>query len=1108
MGCGILPAFERQPSVQEAGISISIPTCDMAPSEPGDTWPNVAIEVTELSRLSPQFRSIWLLAVVNLITSENHLIPVDAENWESAVGYAAAGYALRIVPQHGPPEMIAAGSDLTEIFIAALRTAVNIAGNPLSVDPVDLHLFPESEARLGEICAEMRRRTSPYKGSTKVRAEVRKLQSCGRLGFVCRPRPPLIKAWSNSFEISRLPEAVKTWNYEITDRKVEQRDLWLDQERQVIRSHEEFEKTVPRELQPKARYQTAQRICNLRLDIDTSRWRMQHAHELWVLLEELEEAESLCKTIRTEMSAAAGPLSRLKIETEKSKAKKEAKETARKAADSAKKALQRRINDLVELERLNSQQAEQRKCVALEAASKTLRLETIDLKEAMTREILERERLERVRLELENSDRERCRKENLRIERLKCEVREQERVKREKAEEEDRERSREENLRLQRLECERREQERAEREKAETERLARLAGWESVLLEKEAVLGAAYRYEPLPASGKQFRLFKLHAASSNRNLAARSPAELFHTPSSSTGDEERLQARFRDHQDYYDHALVCSLQTFDFESPQCPSFEALSYEWNPELHEIYHGTTVKFGKSKDTIVVERDHVILGSVGIGSNLSNFLRHIRHEEDDIWIWADAICINQGSLAERGHQVNLMGKIYSEAFKVLAWLPLDDSDLHRALEKFCSVSNVSQIGNNDSLDIMEQCFQMSYWTRKWIIQEFVLARTVVLVLGSQEFAMQDLEDTFAELVKTNGDKRIKDFRSSPAAILATHRHARRRGSDSPQTLHELLLLYAKNECSEPMDQVYALYNLVGAHKDHLEVGYEQHPSTWARGILKFLDTQEPASRNLMASFALMLEDIIVHSQPYTFEPLPGDPPIQVTVVAYDRGGLKECQECSTSLYLRKAVRRLHPGISWDLASQGIPPTFSICRKDEVTSIEGLSTRVMGYFEVPDQQIVGLSTTRVRDGDRILQIPDTSFAFIVRVEKIEGDKPPMIRILGRCYVFESLDVKSLRESRSLELPPMWTLTSEQLPPDDGSTPLYNLRLEVADLFQLAHAATNADFPDSATSTSLASADGSFSGGGVSQYRGSTLASSLSIDDQNMANLSLGHGE
>lgn len=40
----------------------------------------------------------------------------------------------------------------------------------------------------------------------------------------------------------------------------------------------------------------------------------------------------------------------------------------------------------------------------------------------------------------------------------------------------------------------------------------------------------------------------------------------------------------------------------------------------------------------------------------------------------LWADAICINQDDVQEKGHQVNMMGKIYTKAIGVIVWLGQD--------------------------------------------------------------------------------------------------------------------------------------------------------------------------------------------------------------------------------------------------------------------------------------------------------------------------------------------------------------------------------------------------------------------------------------------------
>jgi hypothetical protein len=55
-----------------------------------------------------------------------------------------------------------------------------------------------------------------------------------------------------------------------------------------------------------------------------------------------------------------------------------------------------------------------------------------------------------------------------------------------------------------------------------------------------------------------------------------------------------------------------------------------------------------------------------------NLYAALHAIRPTEGDLWLWVDALCINQKDIPERNNQVALMGDIYRNASEVrsLAW------------------------------------------------------------------------------------------------------------------------------------------------------------------------------------------------------------------------------------------------------------------------------------------------------------------------------------------------------------------------------------------------------------------------------------------------------
>lgn len=59
------------------------------------------------------------------------------------------------------------------------------------------------------------------------------------------------------------------------------------------------------------------------------------------------------------------------------------------------------------------------------------------------------------------------------------------------------------------------------------------------------------------------------------------------------------------------------------------------------------------------------------IRVTPNLYSALRRLRREEESVWLWADALCINQTDLFERSMQVTKMLLIYYKATAVVVWL-----------------------------------------------------------------------------------------------------------------------------------------------------------------------------------------------------------------------------------------------------------------------------------------------------------------------------------------------------------------------------------------------------------------------------------------------------
>lgn len=118
--------------------------------------------------------------------------------------------------------------------------------------------------------------------------------------------------------------------------------------------------------------------------------------------------------------------------------------------------------------------------------------------------------------------------------------------------------------------------------------------------------------------------------------------------------------------------------------------------------------------------------------VGDNLHAFLQEvytwaIRGFDEPLWI--DAICIDQSCNSERGHQVQRMGSIYSNAQAVFVWLG-DHGKLAEAFYGWISVAHEKDCPAH-LRDQWDKIRYNAFWQRAWIKQEILLAQRVTVVL-----------------------------------------------------------------------------------------------------------------------------------------------------------------------------------------------------------------------------------------------------------------------------------------------------------------------------------------------------------------------------------------
>jgi len=162
-------------------------------------------------------------------------------------------------------------------------------------------------------------------------------------------------------------------------------------------------------------------------------------------------------------------------------------------------------------------------------------------------------------------------------------------------------------------------------------------------------------------------------------------------------------------------SLSLKVETFNLDD--APEFWALSYTWGAP--KFGPGRTEPERTPPTLVKCNGQHLL-----IEQNLFDFLRRARDDglfvsEDScgtvsskepfvylrslppsgstatrdvakgrkVYLWVDAVCINQSDLEERSHQVALMAEIYTRAQSVLVWLGAENpsADIKWTLEEF---------------------------------------------------------------------------------------------------------------------------------------------------------------------------------------------------------------------------------------------------------------------------------------------------------------------------------------------------------------------------------------------------------------------------------------
>lgn len=255
--------------------------------------------------------------------------------------------------------------------------------------------------------------------------------------------------------------------------------------------------------------------------------------------------------------------------------------------------------------------------------------------------------------------------------------------------------------------------------------------------------------------------------------------------------------------------LIRILPTHDAESPlrcaltihpirQAPTYEALSYVWGRSTQDCFIYVNGK------------------AFPVTDNLGAALRRLRRREEARTIWIDALCIWQEGVFERNHQVSNMGRIYSQAEKVVVWLgdaevPQSwDARLWRDCPPVASPEYIPWMERVWQTDTLWRAIKHAYprwWTRVWTIQEVVLAKAVDVSFGAVTVSWDGLKRLLSPVVGRTDSPNFGDFALGLERIEALREAVRTK----PPRLLDTLVMTKTCSATDERDRVYSILSLV---------------------------------------------------------------------------------------------------------------------------------------------------------------------------------------------------------------------------------------------------------------------------------------------------------
>ncbi|OCK83978.1 hypothetical protein K432DRAFT_463823 [Lepidopterella palustris CBS 459.81] len=240
----------------------------------------------------------------------------------------------------------------------------------------------------------------------------------------------------------------------------------------------------------------------------------------------------------------------------------------------------------------------------------------------------------------------------------------------------------------------------------------------------------------------------------------------------------------------------------------------------------------------------------GSIPLTASLHSALKWLRHMEQPLVLWVDAICINQDDSKEKTQQIRLLPRIFLLATSVLAYLG-DDTRSDGALETLMQIQAkealkgtrerwpeelpeipLSWTGQpippaSDAIwEAIGAFFDRPWFRRTWIIQEVVAATSVRIICGKWAVDWNDLYHAMEVAYRetTTSEDRWTSIRSTWDPFMTLARHRELEANKRRLPLIDLLESFRYAESTLKRDRFFSLLGFAeDGDNPSFEIDYE---------------------------------------------------------------------------------------------------------------------------------------------------------------------------------------------------------------------------------------------------------------------------------------------